>query len=379
MPTGEQAIYLDRLFGACRFVYNLALETKIRAWEAKISISAYDLMKQLVELKHTECQWLKDFPSQVLEYEMSHLDSAYKQLFQGGGFPRFKRRGSKNSASFRQGTRIVGNKAYLSKIGAVEFIKHRELPQGEIRTTTVSKKPTGKYFVSILIKNADRIPDKAPIIPETSIGVDVGLKTFATISDGSKVDNPKYLDEQLKRLRIEQRKLSRRFKKGVKEQSKNYHKQKLLVAKLHEKISNKRTDFLQKLTFDLIRANDTICVETLNIKGMVKNPKLSKAISDVGWHEFVRMLKYKGEWYGKNIIEIGMFEPSSKTCSNCGFHHKELALSDRTWDCDNCGVTHDRDINAAINIKNFGLEAKPTTAKTSHKAVSIGCEQYAAK
>lgn len=373
LPTEEQAAYLDKLFGACRFVYNLALETKKRAWEsAKINLSAFDLMKQIVELKHTECHWLKEYPAQVLEYEMAHLEFAYRSFFKKGGFPKFKRKGSKNSCSFRQGVKVNNNLVSLIKIGGVKFVKHRNLPEGQIRTTTVSKTPTGKYFVSVLVKTDNVTPQKVPIDEAAAIGIDLGLKNIATMSDGTSIENPKYLSEQISRMRIEQRKLSRRFKKGEKEQSKGWYKQKMIVAKLFEKITNKRKDFLHKTSTAIIKRFGTVCVEDLNIKGMLQNGSLSKAISDVSWYDFIRMLEYKAEWNGKNLIRIGRFAASSKLCSNCGHTFKELTLSDRTWICENCGAYHDRDLNAAINIKKLGLEAKPSSANVDQKVERIG-------
>lgn len=379
LPTPEQREHLDGAMRAGRMVYNLALETKIWAWRSgEINLSGFDLMRQLTELMNHEGAWLRQYNRESLESEITHLEKSYKSFFRGGGFSKFKSRHGRQSIEYRRGVSLGDGMARIPKLGWVSFIEHRPLAEGEVRTITVSKEPTGKYFISILVKDASGQPEKPPKTAQFAIGIDVGLKTFATLSDGTKVDNPKYLAEQLKKLRVEQRKLSRRFVKGAKEQSRSYFKQRLVVAKIHEKIKNKRTDFLQKFTTDLIRNNDTICVESLNVLGMQQNGSLAKSISDASWNEFVRMLKYKGEWYGKNIIEIGMFEPSSKTCSNCGFHHKELALSDRTWHCDNCGAHHDRDINAAINIKNIGLKAQPTTVKTGQKVESIGCEQDAA-
>lgn len=334
LPNESQVDYLERLFRACRFLYNLGLETKNRAWQsARKSLSAYDLMKQITELKHTDCPWLKEFYCPTLESEMIHLESAFKRFYAGCGFPKFKNRSGRQSAEFRKGIKVNGNQIYFPKLGNVTFVNHRQFSGSEIKTATVSKEQTGKYFISIMVKVDCDIPEKPSINQDAALGIDVGLKSFATFSDGSKVDNPKYLNEELKRLRIEQRKLARRFRKGAKEQSKGYYSQRLAVAKLHERIRNKRTDFLQKLSTEIIRNNDTVCVESLNISGIKQNGCLGKSISDAGWAEFIRMLKYKGEWYGKNIIEIGMFEPSSKTCSNCGYHHKELTLKDRTWDC----------------------------------------------
>jgi putative transposase len=218
-----------------------------------------------------------------------------------------------------------------------------------------------------LVENGKELPKPKKIKEKTTVGIDVGLKTFATLSDGQKFENPKYLHQQLQRLKKEQRTLARRYKRGVKisDQSKGYHKQRLVVAKLHEKISNQRADFLQKTSTAIIKQYDTICLEDLNIAGMIKNKNLAKAISDVSWSEFNRMLEYKAEWYGKNIRYIGRFDPSSKICSVCGTINKELKLSDREWNCEKCSTPHDRDENAAKNIKIFGLRTKPSTVNVS--------------
>lgn len=377
LPTEENKATLLRWMGMCRFVYNLALEVKTKAWASnKVNITAYDLSKQLTELKHTECTWLQECPAQPLESAIANLDKAYKSFFKGRGFPKFKKRGSQQSIIFRQLSKILDGRIRLSKIGWIPFIEHRPLPQGEIRTVTVSVTPAGNWFVSILVNTAEHTPEKKPIVDKTTVGIDVGLKTFATLSDGQKIENPKYLNQQLKRLRIELRTLSRRYKKGVKtaEQSKGWHKQRLVVAKLHEKISNQRKDFLHKVTDSITKQYDTICLEDLNIQGMMQNRKLSKAISDVSWYEFTRMLEYKAEWRGKNISYIGRFDPSSKTCSSCGSINKELKLSDREWACSDCGEIHDRDINASKNIKSFGSKARPSTVNVSRQAVRMGCE-----
>jgi len=375
LPTEAQKIWFIGLFGACRFVYNLGLEVKSTAWKsAGVDVSSYELMRQLTELKHTECQWLKEYPAQSLESSLTNLDSAYSWFFKRGGFPNFKNKHGRQSATFRKSTTIKDGKVRLSKIGWVDFVEHRKMPEGEIRSVVVSKETTGKYFVSILLKDSKHPPAKPPVITETTIGIDVGLKSFACLSDGQTIENPKYFQKQLRRLRVERRKLARRFKNGAKEQSKNYQKQKQVVAKLHEKIGNRRKDFLQKTSTGIIRQYDTICVEDLNISGLKQNKNLAISVSDVGWYEFIQMLEYKSVWYGKNIIKIGRFDPSSKTCSECGYIYKELILSERTWQCENCGTRHDRDLNAAINIKNFGLKAEPSTAKTSQQAISMGCE-----
>ena len=211
------------------------------------------------------------------------------------------------------------------------------------------------------------MPKKKLIKEKTAIGIDVGLKHFATLSDGTKIENPKFLFHSLKRLRIEQRTLQRRYKKGVKydEQSTSYKKQKLVVAKLYEKITNQRKDFLHKLSTDIVNNHDSICVENLNIKGMMKNKRLSRSISDVAWSKFFSYLKHKSDWYGKNLLQIGRFDPSSKLCT-CGELNNDLTLADRVWTCKKCGTKHDRDELAANNIKTFGLRAKPLSANVKH-------------
>jgi len=367
LPTEDQKIWFDGLFRACRFIYNLGLEVKSTAWKsAKINVSGYELNKQITELRNNECTWLKEYPAQCFESEMGNLDAAFKTLFRGGGYPNFKRRFGRQSASFRQNTFVAGGKVKLTRIGWVDFIEHRKLPEGEIRTAVVSKETTGNFFVSILVKDNEVIPNKRSIHQDTAIGIDVGIKTFAVLSDGTFYGNPKYLKKEQSRLRIEQKKLSRRFRRGASQQSKGYLKQKLIVAKLHEKISNKRADFLHKTSTEIVNRYDTICVESLNIKGMQQNRKLAKSISDASWYEFIKMLQYKAEWEGKNLIKIGMFQPSSKTCSDCGHVHMDLELSERNWQCSNCGSFHNRDYNAAKNIKKIGLEAKPSIANVTH-------------
>lgn len=222
LPTDDQKIVLILHFNACRFVYNLALETKIRAWEsAKKVLSAYELMKQLTELKNTEGKWLKECNAQSLESSIKNMDSAFKSFFnKHTAYPKFKNRYARQSVHFRQETKVKDNKVFLSKIGWFDFIKHRELPEGIIRCATVSKTPADTYFISILIKTTDDLPEKKLIEEDTAIGVDMGLKVFATLSDGQVFENPKYYQSQIIRLRKEQRTLTRRFKKGVKEQSK---------------------------------------------------------------------------------------------------------------------------------------------------------------
>jgi putative transposase len=298
---------------------------------------------------------------------LRNLDNAYTQFFKGGGFPNFKNKRSKQSIQFPQGVSVdfENGTIFLPKLKNVAVVLHRKF-EGNIKTVTVSMTKTGKYFVSILVENQDEIPSKKPIKEATTVGIDMGIKTFATLSDGTFFENLKLLRNNLKRLRVEQRTMSRRFKKGAEVQSNGYKKQRLVVAKLHERITNQRTDYLHKTSATIIKNYDNIVLEDLNIKGMMVNHKLALAIGEVGWNKFESMLTYKAEWYGKTITYIGRFEPSSKICSTCGTINKELKLQHREWTCGKCNTNHDRDANAAKNIKNFGLRNQPLGVKTKH-------------
>ena len=223
--------------------------------------------------------------------------------------------------------------------------------EGILKTATVLMTATGKFFISILVEDGSETPKKELFGYDSTIGIDVGIKHFVTLSDGTKIDNPKFLKNSLQRLKVLQKRLSRK-QKG----SKNGDKAKYQVAKQHEKITNQRKDFLHKLTTKLVRENQAIAVETLNVAGMMKNHHLAQAIGDVSWSEFFRQLEYKCEWYGKTLLKIGQFEPSSKICNVCGSINHDLKLSDREWTCARCGTFHDRDTNAAINIKKFALQ-----------------------
>lgn len=364
-PTDEQKQKLTCFFGSCRFVYNLGLETKIQAWiSAKKNYTCIDLANQMKDLKDTEATWLADCPSQTLQMSLRNLDNAYTKFFKGGGFPKFKNKYSKQSIQFPQGTKVdfKSSTIFLPKLKQVNVLFHREF-KGEIKTVTVSKTTTGKYFVSILVENKVNIPAKKKVKEKTTVGIDVGIKTLAVLSDGTVFENQKWLREVKRNLRVQQRSLDRKKKvKGA-----NYEKQRLVVARLHEHIKNQREDYLHKISTSIIKNYDTIVFEDLNIKGMMQNHKLAFAIGEIGWHKFNTMLEYKAEWYGKNIIRIGRFEPSSKCCSSCGTINKELTLKDRGWTC-KCGETHDRDVNASKNIKNFGLRNKPSNANVRHLA-----------
>lgn len=363
-PTPEQAQWLNQTMGNCRFLYNLALETKIAAYQSTgKTVSAFDLMKQLTDLKKDH-DWLCVSPVGSLQHAISNLDTSFSNFFRGKAkFPRFKRKNDKQSFHLPQDIKVDFNnfQVTIPKIKQISIAKDRTF-EGQIRNATVSKMPSGRYYISILVQDGKEWPKSKKVKAKTTVGIDVGLKHFAVLSDCTKVDNPKLLSHALKRLRVEKRTLARRFKKGSKEQSKRYQKQKLVVAKLHEHIANQRKDFTHKLSTAIVKQYDTVCVENLNIRGMVKNHNLSRAISDVGWGMFKEQLQYKCEWYGKNFRQIGTFEPSSKMCT-CGKINNELTLDQREWTCQHCGARHDRDLLAAKNIKTFGLQSKPSSAK----------------
>lgn len=346
-PTKQQEILINKHIGACRFVYNLALETKLAAYAGnKINLTCFDLINQLPDLKK-ECIWLKEISSQSLQQSVINLDKSYTRFFKGlSNFPKFKKKNSKNSFINQQNIIIKNNKIYISKFReGIKIILHREF-SGIIKRATISKTSTNKYFVSILIDTQKEAPIKQLIKENTTIGIDLGIKSFLVASNNQIFDNPKYLRNNLPKLKYIQRKYSKYKGKRTK------HK----LALLHEKIANQRKDFLDKTSMQLIKNHDSIAIEDLNIQGMVKNHKLAQSINDVGWGMFITMLEYKAEWYGKNILKIGRFDPSSKTCSNCGSINKELKLQNREWTCKHCGSILDRDINAAINIKSFALK-----------------------
>lgn len=348
---------MTNIFGQVRFVYNLGLETKITAYVGnKKNIDCFSLMNQMKELKDTECPWLKESPAQTLQMSLRNLDNAYTMFFKGQGFPKFKSKFGKQTFQLPQGVFLSedNNKISFPKIKWVDIDLHRKF-KGKIKTATISKTVTDKYFVSLLIDTEIIIPNKKPIKEETTVGIDLGIKYFATTSDGKKFENKDFFKLMMQKLKKEQRSLARKQKN-----SNHYKKQKIVVALLHEKIKNQRNDYLHKVSKVLIDSYDTICLEDLFVSNMVKNHNLARAISDMGWSNFRKMLEYKAEWYGNNISIIGQFEPSSKTCSCCGKINNKLTLSIREWVCPSCNAIHDRDENAAKIVKKFGLRNQPS-------------------
>ena len=331
------------------------LNRRIEAYQKnKTRLSCVDLCKELTPLKKKDQYfWLNEVTNESLQQSIRNMDSAFTKFFrEKKGFPKFKSKFGKQSCKFIQSVKVdfTSRKIRLPKIGWVRVFIDREFG-GKIGTVTVSKNKAGKYFVSLVIKNDMPLPQKPEVKEDQAIGIDVGLKHFAVLSTGEKIDNPKYLQKSEQRLKVLQRRLSRK-QKG----SNRRNAARLRVAKCHYKISCKRNDFIHKLSTRIIRENQTVVVEDLNVAGMLKNHCLAKAISSVSWSEFFRQLKYKADWVGRNVVTIGRFEPSSKICSVCGNTNNALILSDRDWTCLNCGTANDRDVNAAQNIKQFGLQ-----------------------
>lgn len=370
-PTLSQAILLNKHIGCSRYIYNYGLERKIKEYaRTKKSVSRFRLSAEITLLKKDpKFDWLKGVNAQTLQSALSNLEAAFTSFFKRTKkFPQFKSK--KNT---HQSFQIPAHTAVNFKTKKVIIPKFREGIKcrfdreftGKIKTTTVSKTPTGKYFISILVETEDTIPNKAPIDENKAVGVDLGIKAFATLSDGTEIQNPKYLKKALKKLKRLQRSVSRK-KKG----SNSRKKAVKLLARQYEKVTNKRKDFLHKTSKYLIDHYDTICLETLSARDMMKGHRLAQALSDISIGMFNAYMDYKAEWYGKNILRIGQFEPSSKMCS-CGHIHRGLKLSDRVWTCPACGSVNQRDLLAAQNIKKFAFKSNNTA-----REAGIYAEEY---
>ncbi|MGK7941087.1 MAG: IS200/IS605 family element RNA-guided endonuclease TnpB [Crocosphaera sp.] len=366
-PKQEQQQFLAKCFGCSRFVYNhfLRLTTDIYA-DCKKSLRYKEWAKLLTSLKK-EFEWLKEVNSQALQQTLKDLETAYSRFFKGlTKFPRFKKRSNKQSFRVPQHFSITSEgKLKLPKMSPIKMIIHREI-EGDIKSVTISKTPSGKYFASIVTE----LDIPKALFSGEKIGMDLGIKDFCITNKPEKFENPRYFQRSLRRLKIRQRRLSRKAKN-----SNNRKKARVNVAKIHEKVANQRLDYQHKISLKLTNENQVISCEDLNIKGMVKNRKLAKQISDVAWGQFLTLLEYKGDIYGCEIKRVDRFFPSSKRCSNCGHIKEDLNLKDREWTCPECGMHHDRDINACHNLLQFsdGYIGQEVSESTPNQMVEIPC------
>ena len=366
-PTHEQAILINKTLGCCRWVYNNALERKSKAYKRRgKSLSATFLKNQLPALKRAK-PWLAEVDSTALQQAIMHMDDAYANFFAGrASFPKFKSKHNEvhSYKTVSTSIRVEDDKhVNLPILGVVRCRMHRK-PQGDIKSATITRQ-AGNYYISLLCEVDE--PKKLPV-NANMVGIDLGIKEFAVDSNGLVYENPKYLKKSLDKLKLEQQKLSR-MTKG----SNNYYKQKKKIAKLHLYIANQRLDHAHKLSTKLIRENQIISIEDLDIKGMLKKEDKTiktrsakdnnnaRAILDAGWGQFVQLLEYKATWYGRTLVKINRYVPSSQMCSHCKSINPAVKdLSVRNWVCPNCNTTHDRDYNAAVNILQEGLKVAAT-------------------
>ena len=362
-PTEEQEIFFAKTFGCVRKVYNLMLNDRKKAYEEVKNDPSKKMIFPTPAKYKKEFPFLKEVDSLALANAQLNLDKAYKNFFRDKsvGFPRFKSK--KNpvqsyTTNNQNGTVALIDSKFIKvpKLKSLIRIKLHRQPKGMIKSATISRHASGKYYISLLCK------EEISELPKTNsaIGIDLGITDFAILSDGQKIDNNRFTSKMEKKLKREQRKLSKRAllakNKGIPlSEAKNYQKQKRKVARLHEKVMNQRTDFLNKLSTEIIKNHDIICIEDLNVKGMLRNHKLARSISDVSWSSFVAKLQYKADWYGREIIKVDQWFPSSQICSECGHKDGKKSLDIREWTCPICHTHHDRDINASINILTEGL------------------------
>jgi len=367
-PNKGQQELIAKHIGCSRWIYNYALNKKTKSYqETGRGLSRFDIQKDLPSLKKDEnTSWLKEVNSQTLQASLENMDKAFTKFFkEKKGFPKFKsKKDNHQSFSIPQNTIVDFENGYINIPKFKSNIKcrlHRKF-DGIVKTSTISVTPTGKYYISILVELNEELPKKKPISEKQAIGIDLGVKIFAVLSNEIEIENPKHLRKSIKKLKKLQRKISNKQKSGN-----NRKKSVIKLAKLHEKVANQRLDFLHKTTHYLVTNYDTLCLETLKSSNMMKNHKLAQALSDIAIGKFNEILDYKSELFGSNILRIGQFEPSSKMCT-CGVIKKELKLSDREWKCSSCETTHNRDLLAANNIKRFAFVKNNTVGTTEIKA-----------
>jgi len=365
-PNKSQKVLLEKHFGCNRFIYNYFLQRKITYYkETKKTIGWCQIANELPELKEKN-DWLNEVASQSLQQTIRHLDNAYTNFFRSNmGFPKFKsKKNNKQSYTIPEPKSIrvdtENNRLYIPKFINTSKTDNRlkciydRIPVGEIKQCTISKGNDGKYYASILVEQNVEFPKKPKVKEETTIGIDFGVKTFLTLSNGEKIESPKYFKQSQDKLAKHQQELEQ-LTKG----STCWISKKEQISKLHAKIARQRKDFLDKLSHKLTHDNqvETICIEDLSIKNMQSQNQAptNRIIGDLGWFNLTRMIQYKSDWYGKNFLKIGRFEPSSKTCNICGEVYHELTLDEREWKCKKCGSEHDRDVNASKNVKDFAL------------------------
>lgn len=331
--------------GCARFAYNWSIDQRQEAHKLELKMpSRFDLNVRMTKLKK-ELPWLRDVSDWVLKEAIADAVKAYDNFFaHRSRFPRFKsKRSSQQSMRFCRPILKGRNHVLVPKVGVIRFREHRPI-EGTVKMATITKSSSGRYHISFLVDDGVDIPEKPEIVVD-SVGIDVGLADFATLSTGEKVSNPRFLKGHEKRIKGLQRKLARQ-RKG----SNRYNTTKRKLAREYEKLACERRAFLHELSTRLVRENQAIAVEDLNVSGMLRNHSLAKSISDASWSEFFRMLEYKCDWYGVHLLKCGRFEPTSKTCSECGHRMGRMPLSVRSWVCPECGTLHDRDVNAAMNI-----------------------------
>lgn len=366
-PTKEQEQFLSKCFGCARFVYNHALSEKIDAYrnDGK-SLSFFDLCASIRALKNQEgYSFLKEVPALSLNYSLLNLNNAYSHFFKTkSGFPKYKsKKHCRDSVKFAPNSikyDFTNFKVRIPKAGWITICREQTFDPTAVKlnSTTVSRDACGDYWCTVSFEDGILPEPKAKIRKETAVGIDVGLSEFAVLSNGEKIQNLRFSEREEQRIARAQRCLARKHR-GAKDEvpSKRYARYRTKLARIHRSVENRRTDFLQKLSTDLIRRFETICVEDLNVKGMMQNPTLAGAIGSASWSSFVRMLDYKSEWYGVNLLRVGRFDPTSQLCSACGYRNPDTKdLSVREWTCPVCGTRHDRDVNAAVNIMNTAIE-----------------------